>query len=360
MIKTGPGPGYSLENNCIEAAKLILLFVEKTTFNWKRIIAWVLPVLGLALLYLAFRHIPFEALKAEIRTVRPVWLLLLLIPSWGGQFLRTWRWRLLLKSPYQKLPFFPIYHALLMGYFVNLGLPRVGEISRCVALDRQGVTGFGKSFGTVVIERVVDMVFLFLVLGLALLMQWESLNNYFTLHVFEPTLSALQGQRNFLLILAIMGFFALVSFLLYRKRLLAFLAKSTRGFSAKVQEGLLSLTTLRRRELFLFILLSILIWVTYFLTTWFWFLALPSASGAGMEVAFSVMVMGSIAKTLPIQGGGAGAYHLLIGKLLLLYGLGEVSSQTFALLNHGYQTVFYLLFGGFSAFCLAWKRKKQS
>lgn len=331
--------------------------MEKATFNWKRVLAWLLPVLGIALLYLAFRNIPFDELKAEIRTVRPVWLVLLLIPSWGGQFLRTWRWRLLLKSPGKSLPFFSIYHALLMGYFVNLGLPRVGEISRCVALDRQGIAGFGKSLGTVVIERVVDMLFLILVLGLALVMQWESLNEYFTLHVFEPTLKALEGQRNFLFILAAIGLLALISFLLYRKRLLAFLAKSTRGFSAKVQEGLLSLTTFSLSELVLFIALSMLIWLSYFLTTWFWFLALPSASGAGMAVAFSVMVMGSIAKTLPIQGGGAGAYHLLIGKLLILYGLGEVSSQTFALLNHGYQTIFYLLFGGFSAFYLAWKRR---
>ncbi len=334
--------------------------MEKATFNWKRVVAWVLPLVGLALLYLAFRRIPLYELQAEIRTVRPLWLLLLLIPSWGGQFLRTYRWRLLLKTPERSLPFFPIYHALLMGYFVNLGLPRVGEISRCVALDRQGIAGFGKSLGTVVIERVVDMLFLFLVIGLALVMQWESLHGYFMLHVFEPSLKALEGQRNFLLLLSAFGFIGLLSFWIYRKRLLAFLAKSTKGFSAKVQEGLLSLTRLTLKELLLFIALSMLIWLTYFLTTWFWFLALPSASGAGLAVAFSVMVMGSIAKTLPIQGGGAGAYHLLIGKLLILYGLGEVSSQTFALLNHGYQTVFYLLFGGFSAFYLAWKRRTTS
>lgn len=323
----------------------------------RRILYWAFWLLGIALFYLAFRNIPFLDLKREISTLRPVYLLLLLIPSWGGQFLRSWRWRLLLGK---ETPFFPVYHSLLLGYFVNLALPRVGELSRCAALQSVGGPSFGKALGTVIVERIADLAFLVLVVLIAFYLQGDVWRTWFGGRIGKPVYD-LYSQNQFLGLGILFG--GLISLLvLFRlsRRWINRLGSKAIVWMDQLRQGIASIFSLKLLDLLLFVLLSAAIWTCYFFTTWLWFLALPAADGASLGVAFTVMVTGSLIKTLPIQGGGAGAYHLVIGELLVLFGLGSLSSRTFALLNHGYQTVFYLLFGGFSALWIAWKRRQHA
>lgn len=319
-------------------------------------IYWLLLVSGILLFYLAFRKIPLSEFRAELRTVDPIWLLFLLVPSWGGQFLRTWRWRLLFGD--QKPPFRETYHSLLLGYFVNLALPRVGELSRCAALQSVSGTPFARSLGTVVVERLTDIAMLVLVALTAFSLQGDTIRQVWRDHIFIPLSSLMTDKAALLTGIGITGLIGFALVLYYRKRLWAWLDSRSRGFSGQIMQGLSGVLHLGGKDLLLFILLSLGIWMGYFCTTWFWFLALPAAHSATLASAFTVMVVSSLVKTLPIQGGGIGAYHYIIGHLLVLYGLSEVSSVTFALLNHGYQTCFYLLFGGFSAFWIAWKKKK--
>lgn len=355
MINGFPGPGYSLWNNCILHAKVILLFLVNGKRNLQKGIYWLLWLSGGLLFYFAFRNVPFEALKEELSSIRPVYLLLLLIPSWGGQFLRSWRWQLLLgKGRSYKA----IYHSLLFGYFVNLALPRVGEISRCAALQKTDGSPFGKNLGTVVVERITDLVFLLLVVLLAFWMQTGELKEWMDLRIRQPLEDLGEKHSGWMLMLLLgLVLLLLLAWFIYR-RIKNKLNDKLRILLEQVSEGIQGLLHLGFSRLMLFLLLSAGIWTCYFFTTWFWFQALPSANGASFAMAFTVMVMGSLVKTLPIQGGGAGAYHLVIGELLALYGLGTLSSKTFALLNHGYQTIFYLLFGGFSAFWVGLQKKK--
>jgi len=355
MISGLPGPGYSLWNNCILAAKVILLFLVSRMKAIQKGAYWGFLILGLFLFYLAFRNVPFHELKEEIATVRPLYLLLLLIPSWGGQFLRSWRWQLLLGK---EVRYRSIYHSLLFGYFVNLAVPRLGEITRCASLESLGGPKFGKNLGTVVMERAVDLLFLVLVSVLAFFLQNEALRNWMDVELIQPIDNRLKEST----IGIIIGFVvALLLLVIVQRAYLAVekkLNERLRNIIDQVKDGLRSLLKLKTATLLFFFGLSIAIWTCYFFTTWLWFQALPAASGASLGMAFTVMVVGSLVKTLPIQGGGMGAYHAVIGGLLSLYGLGALSSTTFALLNHGYQTIFYLLFGGFSAIWIAWKKKK--
>ncbi len=323
----------------------------------RRILYWAFWLLGIALFFLAFRNIPFLDLKREIATLRPVYLLLLLIPSWGGQFLRSWRWRLLLGK---ETPFFRVYHSLLLGYFVNLALPRVGEISRCAALQSTGGPSFGKALGTVIVERIADLAFLLLVVIIAFYLQGDVWRAWFGERVGKPVYELYSQNQAVVFGILLAGLiFLFVLFRLSRNWLNRLGSKAV-VWMDQLRQGISSIFSLKILDLLLFVLLSASIWTCYFFTTWLWFLALPAADGASLGVAFTVMVTGSLVKTLPIQGGGAGAYHLVIGELLVLFGLGSLSSRTFALLNHGYQTVFYLLFGGFSALWIAWKRRQHA
>ncbi len=355
MINGLPGPGYSLWNNCILAAKVILLFLVSRMKAIQKGAYWGFLILGLFLFYLAFRNVPFDELKEEIATVRPIYLLLLLIPSWGGQFLRSWRWQLLLG---RQVRFASIYHSLLFGYFVNLAVPRLGEITRCASLESLGGPSFGKNLGTVVMERATDLLFLVFVSIMAFFFQNEALRNWMDIELLQPIDNRL--KESYFGIVAGLFVALIILIAVYRVYLIIEenINEGLRKIIHQVKEGLASLLKLNASTLLLFFFLSVAIWTCYFFTTWLWFQALPAASGASLGMAFTVMVVGSLVKTLPIQGGGMGAYHAVIGGLLGLYGLGALSSTTFALLNHGYQTIFYLLFGGFSAIWIAWKKKK--
>jgi hypothetical protein len=94
-----------------------------------------------------------------------------------------------------------------------------------------------------------------------------------------------------------------------------------------------------------FFLYTILIWLLYFTGPLCALLALDMGGNAVWEISLYVFVFGSIARTIPIPGGSAGAYHLIISSLLLLYGFSQLESLGLATLNHMTQTLFQLIFG---------------
>jgi uncharacterized protein (TIRG00374 family) len=122
-------------------------------------------LLGILLLWLALRGVDFKLLQVEWQKIDNRWLLVLLIPSLLAQVFRVLRWQLLLKQTNENVGFITLYHSLLFGYFVNLGLPRVGEISRCISLQKLQNIPTLKSLATVVNERIADMLFLVLFVG---------------------------------------------------------------------------------------------------------------------------------------------------------------------------------------------------
>jgi glycosyltransferase 2 family protein len=135
----------------------------------------------------------------------------------------------------------------------------------------------------------------------------------------------------------------LASFLLffYTRRL--FVTGKIRMIITTFLDGLLSIMKLDKP--WSFIACSIGIWICYFLMTWLWTFTFPESSGIGVQTAFIVMVIGTLGRSVPIQGGGFGAYHYLVSQALVLYGLTPVMSFALAVLIHGGQAVFTLLIG---------------
>lgn len=312
-------------------------------------------LLGILLLWLALRGVDFKLLQAEWQKIDNRWLLVLLIPSLLAQVFRVLRWQLLLKQTHENIGFITLYHSLLFGYFVNLGLPRVGEVSRCISLQKLQNIPTLKSLATVVNERIADMLFLVLFVGFAFFIQTDTLKLFWLENIYEPLLKSVFSKLAILIPAFVIAVLVLIFFV--RRYKSKWKTSRMANYFYQFYVSLQSILTLKSSSLLLFVLLSCCIWTCYFFTTWLWFFALSGTFSLPFYAAFSIMAVGSIAKTIPIQGGGMGAYHFLVGNLLLSYGLSDVGAQTFALLNHGYQTVFYLLFGGFSAIYLVLKRK---
>lgn len=313
---------------------------------------------GMVLMWLAFRNIRFEEIAVEIRKARLEWALVVLIPTAAGQFFRAWRWQLLLAGLRKPTPFWPVFHSLLFGYFVNLGLPRAGELSRCITLDRTTEIKTEEALGTVVTERVADLFCLLLVVIAAFVLQWQKLREYCLQNIIDPILALVETHLFPLIGAAAIGIVVLVLVARWLQREAVTAGSRVSLFTNGLHTGIRAAATLSTRRLLLFFVYTALIWAGYFFTSYLWFFALDATSNLSVAAAFTVMAVGSIAKTLPIQAGSAGAYHVAIGSLLLLYGLEQVSTTTYAILNHGFQTLFYLLFGGISGIILLYFRKK--
>lgn len=115
-------------------------------------------VLGLALLFLAFRGLEWNDLWEELKTANYWWFLATILVAIISHIFRALRWNLLIDQMGYKTRTSTTFYAVMMGYLANLVLPRLGEVTRCGFLGKKEKIPFNALFGTVVAERVFDMI----------------------------------------------------------------------------------------------------------------------------------------------------------------------------------------------------------
>lgn len=254
--------------------------------------------------------------------------------------IRGLRWRLLLEpvcpGGRTKVTILSVF----VGYAANMLLPRAGEVVRCGILKKSDGLSFTRTLGTVITERVFDMICLLLITLGTILFQLRFFRNFFLEN--PSSLIKLIGLVTSPIIWG--GFFSIIFlFLLFRKRLihLSFIEKIN-SFLLKLWEGMKSISTLKHP--FLFIFYSISIWFIYFLMfyigKYFFTFDIP----LGVLAMLSGFVMGSFGVVAPVQGG-IGAYHFMVIYALVFYGISEPDAGIFALVIHGLQTVITLVTG---------------
>lgn len=321
------------------------LFVKDT----KKIQSWLIngafAVLAAVSLYYAFAGKDLQALGAELKNADYIWVIPVLCSSLLGSSARALRWQLLLEPVAHKPSFGQSFFALMYGYFVNIGTPRVGELSRCISLQETAKIPFAKSFGTVFTERAIDLVCLLLCVALAFGLQAAFLGDFFNAHIFTPINDKTGGKAVYIFTgLVVAGIIGLVTLLFIARRLKKLNAANKLVlFIRGIIEGLVSIFSLKKPLLFL--LYTTLIWFSYFLTSYLWFFAFDATQNLTVAAAFTVMAVGAIAKSLPIQAGGAGLYHFLVGQLLIMYSINGVNTLAYATLNHGTQLVYNTVLG---------------
>jgi len=270
------------------------------------------------------------------------WLILMAGIAVLSHILRAQRWRMLLEPSGYKSKLSYSFLSLMVGYLVNLVIPRGGEVSRCYNLYKLDKTPVEISFGTVVVERMVDLVCLLILIALAFVV--ESVK----LFAFVRTLPIGQGDGSGAKVLAIAGFvlaaIAAGLFLLIRKnkKLNAFVVRTWKGF----KDGLLSIFRLKNKGVFIFY--SIAIWFLYFLMSYTVILAFAQTKHLGVEAVLSLFAIGSIAMAAPLPGG-TGSYHVLVPQgLVFLYNIPQPDAVAFTFIFHGWQTAIMIVGGAIS------------
>jgi hypothetical protein len=281
------------------------------------------------------------------------WLLAMAAVAMISHLLRAERWRMLMTPSGHNTKLHYSFYSLMVGYLVNLVIPRGGEVSRCYNLYKLDKSPVELSFGTVVVERIADVICLILLIGLSFIIESEKL------FAFIDTLPIGQGSsklKTFAILGAAFVILVIILFVLVRKnkRINGFIMKTWKGF----KEGLLSVFKLKQKGRF--IAYSILIWALYFLMSYCVILAFPETEHLGMGAVLSLFAIGSIAMAAPLPGG-TGSYHVLVPQgLVFLYHIQQNHAVAFTFIFHGWQTAIMIVGGAVSLIATSIIVKRKS
>ncbi len=267
-----------------------------------------------------------------------------------SHLLRAERWRMLLEPSGNKGTFGNSFLSVMIGYLVNLAIPRGGEVSRCYNLFKLEKTPVEVSFGTVVVERIVDIICLLVLIAISFVVEWDKLE------MFISGLDFSRGTKpkvSPVLIIAVVGIVGLV-LAIYLLRNNPRLKKLLAGF----KEGLLGVFRLKNKWLFLGY--SIVIWGLYFAMSYVVMLAFGETAELGVRAVLTIFAIGAIAMAAPLPGG-AGSYHLLLPMgLVSLYNMNRADAVAFVFIFHAWQTLVLIIAGIISLVISYWIIRKKN
>jgi len=319
-------------------------------------------LIGILLLYLAFRGIDLKVLWEEFRHASYLWILLSVVVMTLSHMTRAYRWKMLIEPLNYKPLYSSTFYSLMIGYLANYAFPRIGEITRCGALGRTEKIPMDKLFGTVIVERVIDLMTMFLFLVILITAKFEFFSSFIKPSIIDP----IGNKLAFLLSKSILYWFIIIGvpillvvvLYLFRSRLYKWsLIRKIRDIMKGIFTGLKTVAKLKR--VWLFIFSSLMIWIFYWLMTFIAFFALPSTSSLGIIDGLFILVIGSFAFVAPVQGG-IGAFHWIVSGGLLLYGLTKEEGLAYATITHGSQMLGTMLIGFISMLLLISIRKKRN
>jgi glycosyltransferase 2 family protein len=315
---------------------------------------------GCLLLWIAFRSVDFKKLGAELKEADYSWLVLSVLFGLFAFISRARRWVLLINP----LGFRPstknAFYSLMTGYLANVALPRIGEITRCVALGKKENIPVDQLIGTVVIERTIDFFSLLTIMIILIFTSGSQIGQFIKGSLLVPIqqrVASLFG--NTWILWASLFFLCVIAlFLVFRyKKSLRKIRLFSKMFDVAhgIIHGLKTITNLERK--WEFVLHTIFIWVNYALMTWVVVFALNSTSHLTFGNSIFILVIGGLAMSAPVPSG-IGAFHYFVSQgLLIVNGIPVEDGLAYALLTHESQLILVAIIGTISFFIIFRKEK---
>ncbi len=305
-----------------------------------------------------------EDLFSAFRQADMRWLALATVVGWLAHVSRAWRWRYILEPLGHRPGFWNCYHAVMVGYFMNLFIPRAGEASRAVSLYRTEKVPFEQGFGTILAERAVDMLMLLGIAGCTVLLQLEKLD------LFKARIASFRSEQRVLeggssswgLFFGVAAVVAtlVAGYLLATKPLLRARVRDLfQGFG----QGLRAV--FRTKDRAGFALHTVLIWAAYVGMFQIGFYAIPETAGVPLAGILAGFVAGAVGIVL-VQGG-IGVYPAFVALIVSIYmaapeGGGYIRPEALAMgwLLWLVQTLMLIVLGGLSLLLLTLKRTSNT
>ena len=321
--------------------------------------------LAFGILYLLFKNQDPVRLVEEIQKVDGKWVVLSMIFGGWAYVSRGLRWIILIDALGYKSSKLNSIAAVSVGYFTNIFVPRAGEISRCTALNQTDKIPVNKLFGTILMERVIDFIFLFFLILLIIGLKFNDIFNFYNALQTQPNESA--GNSDLLLFFTIISGL-IISFIFLKKWLKKLsVYDKVLAFIKGLKEGFKSIKKMKRKKAFW--LHTISIWIMYFLMTYICFFSMKETLHLTAGDGLFLLVLGGIGMVIPTPGG-VGSYHaiVMIGLSVLGVGtiyLGEGGDPTnpallFPTIVHVAQTLVAIIMGLIGLLILFLSKKKNN
>lgn len=335
--------------------------------NQAKKIASVVGPVGLAviLLYFALRGIDTSELTATLKSANYYWLVPLIAVTLFSHWLRAWRWSLFLETVTQDStqpasPHTPrvsrttVFGSLMVGYMINNVTTRLGEVVKSGIVARREKISFSSVVGTVVIDRIIDMVVLgFALLSVLFLLRGQS--DVLETSVYRPAMEQIAQAPAWLWVglVAVVATLSLLIFSIVRSRssrLKKLLGDFVAGLTA----------VLKSDRPVTIILLTVAMWFCYVLMAYipFQVLEIKGLYSIDLVSAWIIMNIGALGIVVPAPGGIGSYHYITILILTLIYGVSRADAAAYAFLTHGTQLLLYTVVGVLFTlyFGLKWNR----
>ena len=309
--------------------------------------------LGIAALFMwfALKGMEFKKIAGYFAKANYFWVFVAAVFGLLAYWFRAVRWNLLLEPMGYKISNSNALWTISFGYLMNLTIPRSGELARSTALYGVENVPVEKSFGTIILERVVDLICMMGFLGLTLIFKYDAILSFYQYVTAEKSKTTEPASNvKWFVIVGISALLGILFFAL-RKKLKQFpIYQKVINFAKGILHGLTSIFKLKQKGKF--ILLSLAIWVSYYLAAYLVCFALPETSNFTIADGFFIIVVGTLGMMVPASGG-IGAFHLALkfGIMALFLSMGKNPEEggevglSYAFISHTMQLVIMIVMG---------------
>ena len=291
--------------------------------------------IGIAIIYYQFSTLTtdeIEKIKNSFIKADYFYIFLSIVFALIGFWSRAYRWKYALNHLGYHTNFYNNFFTVCVSYLVNFTVPRSGEISRAALIKKYEKIPFDKAFGTIVAERIVDLIIFFLFVLIGFISQFDKLYGF---------LVSKNVSLKTLLLFGVLGIALAVIFLLIWIYAEWKIILKLKNKLAGLIEGMMSI--LKMKDKWYYIFHSFFIWFTYLMMFYVSIFALPETS----KISFDVVLMGFIFGSLAVgfSNGGLGAYPFSIALIFGLYGISNDVGIAFGWLAWSSQTIFTITLG---------------
>ena len=300
-------------------------------------------LLGLFLLYIVFNNIDLNLFLERLDNLDYSWIYLSMFISIFEHVVRGYRWNLLMQTKQTNLSTYITTHILIVSYFFALFIPRFNDFVRCYLISKTNDIKVSSSLGTVVSERIFDLISLLIISLLFFIIEFDLFTNFFSTYILTNISFDVYYLIIFFFVITV-----IISFLYY-------LNKKSDAFSSKFSEfkkGVLSVNKYYKNKKFL--LSTLILWIIYFLMGYVIFFSLEETSSLAISSGIAVLVAGSLGMVVPVNAG-IGAYHFLVASILISYNINYETGLFFATILHTSQIICLALLGIVSSLILFFK-----
>jgi uncharacterized protein (TIRG00374 family) len=304
--------------------------------------------LGVFLIYYSYSKFTpqqLEEISAYFKKADYTFVILSVVFSLLSHISRAYRWNFLLEPLGYKPRLLNNFMAVSVAYIMNIFIPKSGEVSRALIINKYEDVPFDKAFGTIISERVVDLIFLFGFTTIALLLQFDKLSEFL--------LNVLPNHIIYNLI-AIFSVF-LVLFLLALKFSKSSIIKKIIRFFSGLKDGILSILKMKKNGSF--IVHSFLIWGLYLLSFYTATFALNETSNIAFSTLIITFVVGSF--SFAFTNSGFGSYPFFVAGILVIFSIPETVGTAFGWIVWASSIASIVFFGGLSLIILPFYNKEK-